>query len=324
MTKLIDFSSCPLSKRNLQYGGRAGEKRGIIYNGEPWILKFPKNTLGMHGVEGISYVTSPLNEYIGSNVFRILGFEAQETMLGICFDGKRYKPVCACKDFIENDNSEMLVPYTSIRNDSSPLIMERNDRLPVSPSNINELVFQLRHNEALSKLENASAHFFGVALVDLLINNNDRNEDNWGLIKNKETGDYRFAPVYDCGNSFSGKSSEDKIAALLSDSTRLVGSALNGITAYEDDKGGRVSSLQFLKLDNDDLKKAVVEIYPKASACFPAISDFIFSIPNEFKGVAIISENRAKFYVETFRLRLEMMLRPCFEKFAEARVASKG
>ena len=34
MIKIIDFSNHPLSSRNLQYGGRAGEKRGIIFNNE--------------------------------------------------------------------------------------------------------------------------------------------------------------------------------------------------------------------------------------------------------------------------------------------------
>ncbi len=28
--KLLDFSNCPLSDRNLEYAGRAGEKREII------------------------------------------------------------------------------------------------------------------------------------------------------------------------------------------------------------------------------------------------------------------------------------------------------
>ena len=31
--ELIDFSKCELSSRNLQYCGRAREKRGVIYNG---------------------------------------------------------------------------------------------------------------------------------------------------------------------------------------------------------------------------------------------------------------------------------------------------
>lgn len=34
MIELIDFSNCELSSRNLQYGGRAGEKRGVLYKGE--------------------------------------------------------------------------------------------------------------------------------------------------------------------------------------------------------------------------------------------------------------------------------------------------
>ncbi len=42
--KIMDFSSCPLSKRNLEYGGRAGEKKGILFEGSNWILKFPKKT----------------------------------------------------------------------------------------------------------------------------------------------------------------------------------------------------------------------------------------------------------------------------------------
>ncbi len=33
MNGLIDFSACPLSARDLQYGGRAGVKRGVLYQG---------------------------------------------------------------------------------------------------------------------------------------------------------------------------------------------------------------------------------------------------------------------------------------------------
>ena len=32
MIELIDFSNCKLSSRNLEYGGRVGEKKGIIFN----------------------------------------------------------------------------------------------------------------------------------------------------------------------------------------------------------------------------------------------------------------------------------------------------
>ena len=123
MIQMIDFSNCKLSSRNLEYGGRAGEKKGIIYNGDFWFLKFPKNASAMNNTKGLSYVTSPLSEYIGSNIYKILGYEVHETILGVCFDGKRNKVVCACKDFISDDKNELLIPYTALRNDTNPDVM---------------------------------------------------------------------------------------------------------------------------------------------------------------------------------------------------------
>ena len=181
MIEIIDFTNCNLSSRNLEYAGRAGEKRGIIYNNELWFLKFPKNTIGMNRVTGLSYVTSPLSEYIGSHIYEILGYDVHKTVLGICNDGKRNKVVCACKDFINDDKNELLIPYTALRNDTNPLIMDRNDDSFASASNINEIEFQLKHTTVLSKIKNAKDRFWDVVLIDMLINNNDRNEDNWVL-----------------------------------------------------------------------------------------------------------------------------------------------
>lgn len=240
MIEMIDFSSCELSSRNLQYGGRAGEKRGVIYNGEFWFLKFPKNTIGMRKVDGLSYVTSPLSEYIGSNIYKILGYNVHETKLGICFDGKRNKVVCACKDFIEDDSNEMLIPYTALRNDTNPLIMDRRDSSFNSASNINEIIFQLKYNTILSTIKEAEERFWDVVLIDMLINNNDRNEDNWGVVKFKKEKIYILAPIFDCGNCFYGKASEERIASILEDDNKLFSSAINGITAYEDDDEKRI------------------------------------------------------------------------------------
>ena len=200
MINLLDFSNCTLSSRNLEYAGRAGEKRGILFNNENWFLKFPKNTIGMNNVTGLSYVTSPLSEFIGSHIFQILGYEVHETMLGVCNDGKRYKIVCACKDFIEDDKNEVLIPYTALRNDTNPVVMERNDESFASISSINEIAFQLKNNTILSKINNAYDRFWDVVLIDMLINNNDRNEDNWGVIKYKKENCYTMSPVFDCGN----------------------------------------------------------------------------------------------------------------------------
>ena len=309
MIEMIDFSSCELSSRNLQYGGRAGEKRGIIYNGEFWFLKFPKNTIGMRKVDGLSYVTSPLSEYIGSNIYKILGYNVHETKLGICFDGKRNKVVCACKDFIEDDNNEMLIPYTALRNDTNPLIMDRRDSSFNSASNINEIIFQLKYNTILSTIKEAEERFWDVVLIDMLINNNDRNEDNWGVVKFKKEKIYILAPIFDCGNCFYGKASEDRIASILEDDNKLFSSAINGITAYEDDDEKRISALSILEYIKVNNKETFSRVYNNVINHFGEIENLINSIPFSYMDTQIISSIRKEYYLKTLMIRLNYILK---------------
>ena len=267
-------------------------KKGIIYNNEYWFLKFPKNTIGMRKVDSLSYVTSPISEYLGSNIYKILGYEVHDTQLGICFDGKRYKVVCACKDFIKDDKNELLIPYTALRNDTNPLIMERRDTNIHSASNINEIIFQLKYNAVLSKIKAVEERFWDVVLIDMLINNNDRNEDNWGVIKYKKEDAYCLAPIYDCGNCFYGKTSEERIVEILKDESKLYSSAINGITAYEDDDEKRINAVKILDYIKINRPDTILRVYDKMLSTFIKIENFIYQIPNIFVGVIIISNDR--------------------------------
>ena len=310
MIEMVDFSNCELSSRNLEYGGRAGEKKGILYNDSFWFLKFPKNTLGMDKVKGMSYVTSPLSEYIGSNIYRILGYDVHETILGVCFDGKRNKMVCACKDFIRDDKNELLIPYTALRNDTNPELMNRRDgESSLSASNINEIIFQLDHNSVLKNIESAKERFWDVVVIDMLINNNDRNEDNWGVIKDKKNNTYRLSPIYDCGNCFYGKTSEERIQDLLSDEEKLMSSALNGITAYEDDNEKRIRNEDIVKINNKDLKTAIERIKNLVNSKMTEIIAFINDIPTNFNDVDVMSNLRKEYYIKTFTIRFEALLK---------------
>jgi len=308
MIKMIDFTNFELSSRNLEYGGRAGEKKGIIFNGDYWFLKFPKNTTGMGKVKGLSYVTSPLSEYIGSNIYKILGYDVHETILGVCFDGKRYKVVCACKDFIKDDKKELLIPYTALRNDTNPELMGREEGFSQSASNLNEIIFQLEHNTILKDLKNAKERFWDVVIVDMLINNNDRNEDNWGVIKDKEKNSFKLAPIYDCGNCFYGKTSEERICQILSDDTKLLSSALNGITAYEYDDENRIRNEDILKVNNNDLKDAIRRVYSRFISKKEEIFSFISDIPTVFNGIEVMSDLRKEYYLKTLDIRFNNIL----------------
>lgn len=308
MNELIDFTNCTLSRRNLEYGGRAGEKKGIVFNGEFWFLKFPKNASNMKNTKGLSYVTSPLSEYIGSHIYRILGYNVHETILGVCFDGKRYKTVCACKDFINDDKNELLIPYTALRNDTNEEVMNRDESSLLSASNIDEIIFQLNHNSVLSKIINAKQRFWDVVLIDMLINNNDRNEDNWGVIKYKDENTYKLAPIYDCGNCFYGKTSEERVVEILSDKNKLRDSALNGITAYENNDNVRIRCADIFKINNPDLNESIKRIKKLVEEKISDIEAFVNNIPTHFKDMPIISDLRKKYYIETFKIRFYELL----------------
>lgn len=65
----------------ISYGGHGGSKKGIIIKGERWFLKYPKSTKSMD-VPVLSYSTTPLSEYLGSQIYKSTGLDTHETKLG--------------------------------------------------------------------------------------------------------------------------------------------------------------------------------------------------------------------------------------------------
>ena len=108
----------------IPYGGHSGSKKGIIFNNERWFLKYPKSTKSME-VKNLSYTTAPLSEYLGSSIYKLLGFDVHETKLGYAND----KIIVLCKDFL--DKNEVILDYNAIKNDitnSSNTILTIKDK----------------------------------------------------------------------------------------------------------------------------------------------------------------------------------------------------
>ena len=92
--EVIDFNRCEYSDKNGSYGGLAGNKDGLLFDGYEWMVKYPKNLSQFRG-QNASYSTSPLSEFLGSHIYQLLGFDTHDTLLG----ERNGKIVCACKDF---------------------------------------------------------------------------------------------------------------------------------------------------------------------------------------------------------------------------------
>lgn len=192
----VNFNDCPLSIKNGMYGGMAGNKDGIIYRNSNWMIKYPKNTRSMNNVE-ISYTTAPLCEFIGSHIYSIMGYDTHETLLG----ERNNKIVVACKDFESNDTR--LVEMRTIKNYASQKLSEILERDFSSTGErhfvlLDEMLLYLKESDILNSINGLEDRFWDMTVVDLIIGNSDRNNGNWGILRNPYEKD-RLAPIFDNG-----------------------------------------------------------------------------------------------------------------------------
>lgn len=193
--KIYEFDDIKESGR--LYGGAAGQKLGVILDNEAWIIKFPQNIRGYKRVED-SYSTSPLSEYIGSHIYEILGIPVHETKLGT----KDGKLVVACKDFTSKSNN--FYEYRKIKNYYNKELEEKLERnVVITGGNgtvLSSLLIHLENNPLLTANKETEKQLRKQVIVDELINNNDRNSGNWGIII--EGGMIKPSPVFDNAASF--------------------------------------------------------------------------------------------------------------------------
>ena len=98
----------------------------------------------------------------------------------------------------------------------------------------------------------------------------------------------------------------------MEDSSKLLSSAINGITAYEDDQEKRIRNLDILSLDNQDLREAIRYLYITIKGKMGEINALIDDVPEEENGLLIMSKARKRYYKETIRLRFENILEKAF------------
>ena len=304
---LKDFNEYP---ENLKlYGGNAGRKLGIDIDGDAWILKFPKTTRNLSTAVNISYTTSPLSEYIGSHIYSILGYDVHETMLGT----KAGKLVVACRDF--TDEKHILKEFREIKNYYNEKLEDMLEMSITSSdddahyTSLDALIIHLKYNPILQSVKGCSERFWECALIDGIINNNDRNNGNWGLLQNLDDSSYKLAPIFDNGGSFNNKLGKEEFRNRLRSEEAMLNSALNTVTSYALNNK-MLTYKAFTALDYDDLKSAVLKVTGTVKEKYREIADFIASIPDNENGVEITSEYQKEFYIRSISLRIEKILEP--------------
>ena len=150
----------------------------------------------MSGASDLSYTTSPLSEYLGSHIYEMLDIPVHETKMGY----RNGKVVVGCKDFCAAGTKllEMRTIKNAFLSETEEQVVDveavskTGDQVSLEAQRL-----YLTYNPLLQHVPEASKRFWDMVVVDILIDNNDRNNGNWGLLINESSGTYTLAPVFD-------------------------------------------------------------------------------------------------------------------------------
>ncbi len=311
MIKIMNLDSCEGTPKG--YGGHSGSKKSILIENERWLVKYPKSTKSMD-VEGLSYTTTPLSEYLGSHIFELIGIDTHKTILGF----SNGKLVVACKDFLKS--TEEIIDFNAIKNNYEEEIetyMEnRHSSLFDRYEDLNDIIFVMENNIYFDMLPELKKRFWEMFIVDALINNNDRNEANWGVILNKENMSLRIAPVFDNGASFYNKSDEEKFKNILQDPVKFKQLAYDSSVSAFVINEKIVNPLKYIEsMQNKDCNDALLEIFPKMN--LEEIQKMFDEIPFDENGVIVITKAQKDLYIKVLEYRINNVLKPVYNQLLE-------
>lgn len=303
----IDFTNCEIDITS-KYEG-SDQKRGIIYQGKRYMLKFSdripedkRNNLNS------SYSNSVYSEYISCEIIKSMGYDVQNTLLGtitsISSTGEeKITPVVACENFL-NDNEE-LIEFKKIQN---ALQFEKPGKIPKI-----EEIYELlnKDNEYIngSLKSIALERYWDTFIIDSLLGNFDRHGNNWGYIINKDTKEIRLAPIYDCGSCLYPQIADNAINDILNNKEEIKTRILKFPNAALESDGQKINYFEYINsLKNDDCTKALLRVFPEID--FKKIEKIIDNTEE-------ISPIRKIFYKTMMQARLELILEPSYKKASQ-------
>lgn len=299
---MIDFTACEIDL-TANYGG-SDQKRGIIYRNERYMLKMADRiTDNNRNSLNSSYSNSVYSENICCEILKGLSFDVQETLLGFVTDKNGdNKPVVACKNFVPDGYS--LVDFRAI--EDALLIDRKAGKIP-RITDIYEIM--KGENAYFSKETGAIAlqKYWDTFILDAMLGNFDRHANNWAYFIKNDGTELKFAPIYDCGSCLYPQMSDYAIPDVLASSKEIEMRIDKFPTAaLELQDKTKVNYKEYINsLRNPDCTAALLRVYPKIDM------NVVRKIINDN---AVISDVRKNFYTVMIQKRIEIILKPAYEK----------
>ncbi len=283
---MIDFSKA--TEELNSYKG-SEKKKTLIYDNTRYLVKFPDPIREKN--KDISYINNAFSEYIGSNIFKIIGFETQNTLLGIYKYNGKEKIVCACEDF--TDGNHVLYEFENL-----VLSVNPDKRIQTELSDIMEVIEEIKNLTQINLviMDNIKEKFWDMFIIDSLIGNTDRHNGNWGLLVNARSNGAKFSPIYDCGSCLNPMLEDNQIEKI--NETELKNLAINCYSCIKEN-GKKINYMTYIKsTKNKECNNAINRVFEKIN--IDEINSFI-------DGISCMSIIRKEFYKKIIYYRYEIL-----------------
>ena len=255
----------------------------MIYKNKKYLVKFPDPIYEKNS--NIIFSNNAYSEYIGSNIFKLVGFKVQNTILGKYIYNGKEKIVCACEDFTDENN--ILYEFGSLALSTNP-----EKKIDTELKDIIDVIKE----EKLINTQDTIKKFWQMFIVDALIGNPDRHNENWGFLFNKNTKEATFSPIYDCGSCLN-PILEDEDLQKIND-TELKNLAINCYSCLKQN-GKKINFINYIKeMQNEDCNQAIKDIFAKIN---------LESIFHFIDNTEYISQIRKDFYKNIIKVRYEII-----------------
>ena len=277
---MIDFTECIEELNN--YKG-SEKKKTLVYDNKKYLVKFPDPIREKN--KNISYINNAFSEYVGSNVFKIVGFETQNTILGTYTYNKKEKIVCACEDF--TDGNHVLYEFENLALSTNP-----DKKIETELADILEVIEETK----MMIPDNTKEKFWDMFIIDSLIGNTDRHNGNWGFLVNARSSKVEFAPIYDCGSCLNPMLEDMEMERL--NETEFKNLAINCYSCIKEN-GKKINYITYIKgMKNEECNEAIDRVFKKIN--MEKINKFIDEIP-------AMSDARKQFYKKIIKLRYDII-----------------
>lgn len=285
----MDFSNCRNDDFHT-YSGR-NEKTQIIYNDKSYMVKYREKD---HGKD----VYCDFSEDIACKIFKSLGFETQNTILGE-LNGR---DCVACENFLKDN--EVLQEFSNFTNSSAYATDKRYT--------FETIINTIENHPNIFNKEEVKEKFWKMYVVDSFLGNFDRHGGNWGFVVNAKEKYSKFAPIYDCGSCLYPQMSDKEMDKVLNNRNEIEK------RIYE------FPLPQIMRTDDNNKKTSYAETINSLNyeGCNKAVEWFVKNVDFEkideiINNTEKISNKRKKFYSTMLKERFNYIIKPAYEKMLE-------